>query len=278
MKFGVLGREVELRPIHVLYVIAVEMAYILVFMAALVAATLALTGGVSPESIADTNVSLIGAITIVAQPLTAFLLLGLSGFAGLRKDVGLCRSLAVSRAAISLGFWFLGVLASLGIGIATQTPMFSAAASIGGFLAVLYSAIVMYLWLLIFLKPEKANVKDAAARAVAFAVIYFIVQGAAVVLMSHASDSLAAVQLDTNALAMLVGSAMLAFPLIYHLGGKEDRRAMYAFAALYIGATAVSNIPALLSGDAFGAVAIAERAVELLLIYAIARKDILKTF
>jgi len=280
MKFDVAGREVDFRLAHVLYVLSIVVLLILALALITIPATFALTGSFSSEDFLRTNVDVLGVFSLITAPVLAFLLLRFSGIAKMKNDTALCRSLAAGDATINIGLALLAVIAAFAVGLYTkETLLFSALALAGNLLSVLAGAIIIYLWLLFFLKPDAIKAKGTAIKAGIFAVVYFIIQGIAIVLMSHASDNLAAVQLDYENIRFILSSFVFAFPLLYGMKERDDREAYLLFAGLFIGAATMYGIYSLMTyGGWFWAVGIVESAVELAIIYALSKKDILKTF
>jgi hypothetical protein len=280
MKFEVAGREVDFRPAHVLFVLSIIILLILVLALVSVLATFALTGSFTSESFLGANVDVLGVFSLITAPVLAFLLLRFSGIAKMKNDGALCRSLAAGRAIINIGLALLAVIASFAVGLYTkETLLFSALALAGNLLSACAEAIIMYLWLLFFLAPGKGRAMEAASKAGIFAVVYFIIQGIAIVLLSNASDNLVAVALDYGNIRFILFNFIFAFPLLYSMKEKEDPQAYKLFAALIVGAALMYSINSLMTfGGWSWVVGVVESIVELSIIYALSKKDILKTF
>lgn len=281
MKFAVANREVDLQPIHVLYVLAILFLFVFALALIVALATFALTGSLSMDDFLRIQVDFLGVFSIISAPVLAFLLLRFSRMIKLKNDAALCRSLAASDAAVSIGLALLAVLAGFTFGLYTlQTLPFAAIALAGNVLSSLAGAIVMYLWLMFILKPDAEKAKGTAIKAVIFAIVYFIIHGVIVVLLSHAADDLVAVQLDWENIRFIISNFMFAFPLLHFMKEKEDNEAYLLFFGLFIGAELMYGVNTLLSdaGGWFWILGIALAIAELGIIYALSKKDILKTF
>ncbi|MCI0503895.1 hypothetical protein L0Y65_04240 [Candidatus Micrarchaeota archaeon] len=281
MKFTVAKREVDLQPIHVLYVLAILLLFVIALTLAVALATFVLTGGFSMEDFLIIQVDFLGIFSIISTPVLAFLLLRFSGILKMKNNVAFCRSLAASDAVISIGLALLAVLAGFAFGLYTLQELPSAAIALAGnTLSSLAGAIVMYLWLLLILKPDGKRAKETGIKAGIFAIVYFMIHGVIVVLLSHAADDLVAVQLDWENIRFIISNFMFAFPLLYFMKEKEDREAYLLFAGLFIGAELMYGVNTLLAdaGGWFWILEIALAIAELGIIYALSKKDILKTF
>ncbi|HSB47631.1 MAG TPA: hypothetical protein VLD37_06470 [Candidatus Bilamarchaeum sp.] len=278
MKFKVAGRDVNVAPSHILIYFGFVVLFVIALMAAAVILTSAQGQESSEDALAKNSALLTGVIGAVMEPLLAFLLIRVSGVFKLKNDVALCRSLAGASAFIWAGLSLLGLIAGLAGGIVTAELALPYAVSWAGSLMVLLaSSITFYLWLLIFLQPDRIRAKDAAIKAAAFALLYFIIQEAVVVLLQYAHGYPAGISLDAQALMWVLDSFVFGFALLYHMKEKPDREAYQLFAALFVGGALISVLDSVPS-DPFVLIGAAEAAVQLGLIYLFSKKDTLKTF
>jgi hypothetical protein len=234
MEFKVLGRDVTLRLTHVLLnlgallVIAI-LAFLIGFLAAVVAAR-----GFDMLLIQEYQLGFMMAISVASLPLLALVLFALSGVLKMKKDVTMCRSLASGFFVMSIAYNVFAFITGFFLGLT--------ALSILGLLSLLASSVVgsilIYLWLLIFLKLDKERLKFIAPYALFFAIAML-----AVGFLANASLTGTDLQnvgesfsLNSDLISGGVYHFLLAIPLLYFtLGRKIDHKAAYLFAAFFLG-------------------------------------------
>jgi hypothetical protein len=172
------------------------------------------------------------------QPLLAFVLLVAAGRLGMKKSISLCRSFAASEFVIfGLGGATLDALVYLaliawGKGAGAGNPFFSFAdIIIGG----AFGAIMLYLWLLIFLDLQKGKLSRAAWNAGAYALIFFMLPELYNFFIAYQSGNVYAPRYNfLGILVLLISNFLFALPVLYHAYGKKIGQDAYVFAILFL--------------------------------------------
>jgi len=251
MKFNVLGREVEVGWKHfLLYICAVLLVGIITFAVSAIYAYFsgALQEGISlMDAIYSANASLSYFITIFGQPIIAVVLLAIAGSLGMKKDKFLCRSLAaVDFIILGIFFFILAIIMFYSTGNLGVSPVIG---QIGRFFSYTFGAFVLYLWLLLFIKPDFQEAKKAAVTALAYAVSFFLIIEAYFFLASYQTDTLPPSFGLIENIRSLVSYFLFGFIVLYHARGKKFDNEAYLFAGLYLADTFLFVISYLLAGE-----------------------------
>jgi hypothetical protein len=245
MKIEVLGREVDvgwkkfglylgLLILFYFALVAFDIAYALFLVFA--------QGMDFPSAILAANdvwiSSFLTYIKPLFQPLLALALLVAAGRFGMKKSVSLCRSFAASEFIIfGLGGAALDALLSLsliywGKGAGAGNPFFSFAdIVIGG----AFGAIMLYLWLLIFLDLKRGKLGWAAWNAGAYALIFFMLPELYNFFLAYQSGNVYAPKYNfLGILVLLISNFLFALPVLYHAYGKKIGQDAYVFAAIFL--------------------------------------------
>jgi len=286
MKFSVLGREVEIRWDHLFVFLVVEISLGIVF--ALIGFIYSfLKGGYGTIEYNDAFASFLSAqamiLGVIATPLTAFLLLWVSEkIMKMNRDVALCRSLA------GIFFILVGIVLLTVIGIpisilagvidAYDAPSAAAwviASFVNSPLNAASGAILLYLWLLIFLKPEMDKLKNAAGLAVVLSFVVLIVQNLVSFMMMFASGFPFTPEIGIDTIIVLAETFMFGLPLFYHIYKEELGKEAYLFAGLYLFPLIFSTVVNSAIGKTYnletGAISLVNRAIPLAAIYLLAK-------
>jgi len=244
MEFELLGRKIDVRLAHIALFLASIIAMAILSMLIIVAVVLIRTGGLDSEAFLYYQMTLTKDLVVILLPLGPLLLLMMAGFDKMKKDVALCRSLAGACFLFTVLFTITIYIISLIILHYQPDPVDIVISVLSKTLGSANGAISFYLWLLIFLSPERKRLADAAIYAVFFAVVMLVISPS--VWLFAFSGLQTAIDLDILARSFQFGSdalfegiryMILAMPLLYStLGKKLDRDAAYLFAGLYLGA------------------------------------------
>ncbi|MFH0737161.1 MAG: hypothetical protein V1827_00590 [Candidatus Micrarchaeota archaeon] len=239
MEFKLLGRKTDVGLDHILLYIGAIFVLIIVSMLITLLAVRFDFAALPAYSAAFASV-----LGLIILPLIAWSLLTIAGFSKMKKDAALCRSFAAASFLFTL-LLAIPLYLILGVVLGAQLDAADISISILSQLAVSAAgAISLYLWLLIFLAPERKRLADSAIYSFFFAVAMLIISR--FIWVAAVGSVQTAVDLDLLARSFQFGSdtlfqvmrdILLAMPLLYFtLGKKLDRDAAYLFAALYLGA------------------------------------------
>lgn len=274
MKFDVLGRDVDFRLKHLLLNLGALLAILIpLFLVGFVAAVIA-AGGVDMLLAQQYQIWLVTALSAVSLPLVALVLLALSWLLQMKKDVNMCRSLASGYFAL---YAFVALVSavtffSLGFSPGIQQTLFGFLASLASFAA---GAILLYLWLLIFLKPDKERITYIAPYALVFTIV-IVVAGSMTDAAMSGAPLLSTLEhperfLHLDILVDAVQQYLFALSILYFMLGKKiEVKAAYLFAGLYV----APNLLAIISADMtlkYELYLFAPKALALILLYLLAK-------
>lgn len=280
MKFKAAGREFVIGWNHAMLVFGLSM--LIGFAAVGIAVVYTASAGmeVTPERLGEGTSAITAVLGVVAEPLLPFLLLLACGYLGMKKDVQLCRSLAGADAVILVFFSLLGMGAGFLVGVVSaEIAVPYLIGWLGGLLSIGAGAAITYLWLLIFINPDRERAKRAAKKALIMAGLIFLLNEIAVVLLGYSTGLLMPLDISPGTVLWVAAEFLLGFVLLYHLEGKTDAGDIRLFAAMYLGPHAfymLADAGLIMGGDYASVIGAAEAVAELALVYLL--KDSLKTF
>jgi len=186
----------------------------------------------------------LGILVLVSPPIEAFLLLWAAGFFNMKKDVALCRSLSAAQfiiAAIlflvlfvlSISVSFLGLSDSL-----SDVPSLLVKAApmlLQTIINIASNSFILYLWLLIFVKPDTGKLKKTAEQSLIFSVAALISIMALASVISYGSDFVYLLPSLPGTVALLASYFLLGFAVLYNIRGSKLDKSAYLFAGLYLG-------------------------------------------
>jgi hypothetical protein len=253
MRFELLQREIDIRWTHIGVYLVLMLALILLFAAlsGIIAGSLSVATGSDFSTVYFlTVVNLAGIYTIANSPISAFLLLLFASVIfKLKKDVSLCRSLVAAYFLVNFViFLVIYIAASTYIETAQISQFFDPFALVASILSSLAVTIILYLWLLIFLKPEKKRIRKTALYAVLFAIVFFLLREAYIFFSYYNMGGIYAPPLDSGVVLWLVHKFLLGFALLYFSKDiKKLGKEAYLYAALVLGEGLFSTL-----GNFFG--------------------------
>jgi len=253
MKFKVLGRDVEVNWIHLAIAFLMMFGLSVFFGIMIILYSFTASGNIQSQTYnkaySDFSIILVTILGVVIEPLLAFLML----WAALRifrfvKDDSLCRSLAASYFALfGIPLAIINVLMSFVTGVFSNLDPFGMLLKLIDRLVSIplgaaFTAIMIYLWLLILIKPEKEKLARAVKLAGIFSVSLFILVAAIKFIWNYQSGSVPSLGYSlADALFVLVGSLIFSFPILYSFQKKLNMEA-YLFAGIYLFPIVVSMI------------------------------------
>jgi len=248
MKFKVLGREADVRWNHFFVVLAVYIGLgiletILGFIYAF-SASILLNGQGFSEAFSDYLGIQTIAVMIISYPLTTFLFLIVSErFFKLKRDNALCRSLACANFFIGIilapltifTLYYYGYVSSLANGLSRF---------FGGIFSVIVGAVILYLWLLVFLKTDKPKIKKSLELGLALSIIYFLIIESAKFLVSYQSGGSYSLSIILNNPISFISEMatvfLFGFVMLYHIQAKKIGKEDYLFAGIYLAPPIIS--------------------------------------
>lgn len=258
MKFNVLGREIEVNWDHVFIVLGVQISLAILF--TLIGFLYSFASGYSYGSwefgdafvnYAFTQGPILG---IISTPLIAFIFLWVAGyFYELKKDVSLCRSLAAASLILGIVLIPITILISF-LAIPYVSLLFIISNGfitlVGGLLFTAMSAFILYLWLLIIVKPNMERIKKAAEFAVIFSIAFLIITELILFIIQYQSDT--GVYLFTfdpiSVVISLANNFMFGLLILYYIYKKKLGQIAYLFAGIYLAPTLVYAIINFITG------------------------------
>ena len=287
MKFGVAGREVDVGFGHLLLVFGVN---ILVLAAlAFISGAIALVSGRTDfvSSFLKANIRVDSIFALVGVPVIAYLLLECGRVVKMKIDTAFFRSAAAATFIITAGIYvlFMGLFIAIslmpvpgqyqyGSGLSSILPLFGLPYIAGIVLSLASSAILTFLWLLLFAEPKGGRLEKASVFALIFASGMLLFDEAVRFFADYAAGVPHELSIGVALAWPFVRYFIFALPLLYHtIGKKLDMEAAWLFAGLYLGGTVffVANNalipvePGAMLADLSGAV------VSLALVYALSR-------
>ena len=282
MEITFAGRDMELRLEHFLIVFMELLIVALAATAIVAAVTLATAGTLDQDALLRNSSLASGAIAAVSAPVSALLFLWLAGLLRLKKDEGLCRSLASAEAILAMAIGIAGDIALvvlLALELDTLYLISLAISMLGSILSAAAGAIVVYLWLLIAMKPDRKRGEGVAGLSALFAVITLLAWKFAAALSVYYYGFGEAVTLGFEDVAAVAGNFLFAFAILYHTRMRKTNKDDAAlFAVLYMGGNVLFGIARFVQTGDLEVAFIAGAALELALLHALANKDALKTF
>jgi len=243
MKFDVLGREVDVQWNHIFVILAVYISLaifftILGFVYAISASSLFNSQGFSDAFIDFLGVQ-VPVVSIISYPLIAYLLLFISDqLFRLKKDVALCRSLAGAECIIGMFLWLLLIPISYYTGYYSSDIAYTLSSLFGSLISSVIGTVILYLWLLIFLKPDMLKIKKSLELALIFSASFFLVIEFIKVLVSYQSGNVYDFSLLFNNpfsfLSEIATLFMFGFVMLYHIQEKKIDIEEYLFAGFYL--------------------------------------------
>ncbi len=235
MHFSVVGREVDVELKHFLIVFGTIV--VLTIVAAAVAIPYAY---LSSSAFGMAMVEVTAMSFAVVTPLSAFLMLFLVGIVlKKKKDAALCRSLAAASFMLYALLYIVFMGLAIALGHISFNPLYDAA----NLFSAGSAAILLYLWLLIFLKPDGKKVGKTMRYAAIYAIAFFIIQKL-YLFFSYYNTATVYTLTPTSALIIwMVHNFLFGLALLYF--AKEIKKlngAAYLFAGLFLGSSLLYTI------------------------------------
>jgi hypothetical protein len=227
MRFTVVGRGIDVQLKHFLIILGA------IIPITIITATLFTTYTyLSPQDYQTVTTGASAMLLSIRDPLFAFLFLLVAGrFFKTKKNVALCRALV---AAFFIFYVVLHILTTALVIIIPVLP-FLPLANIAAILGSAWSTIVIYLWLLIFLKPDAGRLKKTAQYAAIFMIANFLI-GHFYGFFSTYPTSAYVLELGIEMLPWLVSDFFFGIALLYFAEDiKKLGKEAYLFSGLYMG-------------------------------------------
>jgi|GEM_PF-3210493 len=233
MEFELIGRKISVGAKHIWLVLAV-----MLFWTILVAVPTALYAFAFPldeQASFDANlllasISVSFLLGLISQPLLSYLFLKAAPYFRLKADVGFCRSIAMANFIVSSILILLGFLGLILLAYLMGDIIIG---SIAGILEAAVGAVLVYLWMLFFLKSDKEKTKKAAEYAVIFATAMILIRSLTTFFVNYNINVLYTVGFELELLWQFIAYFLFGFILLYHIPKKHGIES-YFFAGLYI--------------------------------------------
>ncbi len=218
-------------------------AYLLAALAMLVAISIPIgvilfgivpnAGSVGDKSFDAYYSAITGIFSVIAEPvIAAAFILGIGVFK-LKKDERSCASMAAS------GFVAYAALTAVIFALAVQSAPSTFSKDALGLISVLVqtaaSSVVIYLWMLVFLRKEKDRLASVIPFALAVAVIVFLSGRGFLYALSYAKGTPFMLGLDLAAASIVVKWLLTAAAVLYTTRGRKlDMDAAYTYSAFVL--------------------------------------------
>lgn len=239
MEFDILGWDADVRIRHIILMALVPFG--IPFLSSAIGLLYALFSGLDiAEGFYNLGAILGPFFGIFLLPLVSFVSLYLApDILKMKNDPKTCRSLASAYVlcwGLGLGILSLAVQLSYGFlpGEMAYALLYFPISSMNTIFNAAVSAIILYLWLLIFLKPERKRLEAAIAPSVLFALLAVAVQySIAYLLTSRGIYPLLGYEL-AGATYFFLDYLVLAFPIIIFMADKRLGKGAYLFSLFYL--------------------------------------------
>lgn len=271
MEITVAGRVVPLRLEHFFAVFAALIIVALAAMIATAVSALALSGSLDQDSLVRQTAIVGDVVTAIGMPLFAFLFLRMAGIFRMEKDALLCRSLASANAILAMAVNAAGLFLLIGLAGGFGLPDLISLA--GDILSAAAGAVVLYLWLLIAMKPDRRKAEEPAWLSAVFAIAMLLFWKIILALGTYYAGFGEQAGFGLGDIPSLIQNLFFAFAILYHVKGTAIVKKDAAFfAALFIGAYALYSVAYFLQSGIPDATYAIDAGLKLALLYILAGK------
>ncbi len=215
-----------------------------------------------------------GLLGVIAGPLVAgALVLGMGLFKiekGASTSASLSASAFVIYAVIIAGFFALS---------ASADPAGAGKAALGAISTIVQAAagsIIIFLWMLVFIKPDTKRAGETLPYALAFAVVVFLAGRLFLLALSYAGGAQFQLSLDLPALAVIATWFLNGMAILYSTRGKDlNMDAAYTYAAFVLADGLIYGLVdknMVFLGNLSRFAVLVEAVVALAVLYALSRK------
>ena len=242
MKFEIAKRGVDVRWNHVWLFLGVQMAFAIILGILSAAIAYIVTGIVTTDFFfwAGAISSILGGMF---WPAAAWVYLSQARDFKFGRDVGFCRGMAAAGFLVA-SVTSLAMSLLLFVRFGSGFPGYGILENVRAIASFGFGAVISYLWLLVFLKPDRKKMMETAKYAVIFAVMMLVVSNIVEVLIPHFSnlsyDLLALEATYTlskplSLLSFLLVEFVFGFVLLYHVSEmKKLDEGAYLFIGMYL--------------------------------------------
>jgi hypothetical protein len=164
----------------------------------------------------------LSAINHLSQLIIAVLIFFSVGIARNKWDATGCRIGAAGLFAVYFGFIFiLAILAALFPSVSKGIDSSDLPVVLSLIATSAFSSVIVYLWMLVMLKPDRKMVMKSTILSVIFVIAIYVLSAAILK------------EFGANPMALIINEFLFSFPLFYHASGKKHDEALYLFAIFY---------------------------------------------